>query len=292
VVRNSPLYNTEDVIVVFWYKFTRQYFYYVKKIIVAFVLVCSVTVLFAQNTKTSKDTRRAEKRDRINALVKQEEEGVLIYEKQSACGIQLRTDGYAFFYEIGRMKSPRFANLYSLEFSEIKHPKEERFQNAENFFSNSFIYGKRANFYQFKLGYGQQYIIGQKGNKNGIAVLGILNGGLSVGLEKPYYLEVQTAEGNVKDIKYEDYSTLFLSLGSIIGSSGFSKGLNELTVNPGAFLKAALRFDFGHFNESIQAIEIGISAEVYSKEVQQMVLNSGKNVFVQGHLAFLFGRRK
>lgn len=224
-------------------------------------------------------------------MVKQEEEGVLAYYKQSALGVQLRTNGWAAFYEIGRMKSPRFANLYTLEFSEIKHNKEERFQNIENFFGNSFIYGKRANFYQLKLGFGQQYIFGQKGNKNGVAVLGIYSAGLSAGLEKPYYLEVQDNEGYRADIKYEDDTTLFLS-NNILGSSGFSKGLNEMKLNPGAYVKGALRFDFGRFNESIQAIEIGVSADVYSKKMQMMVQNPGKQFFVQGHLAFIFGRRK
>lgn len=264
-----------------------------KKFVVALVLVCSVTVLFAQNSKTQspKDAKRAEKRDRISAMVKQEEEGVLAYYKQSAFGLQLRTNGWGLFYELGRMKSPRFTNLYSLEFTEIKHAKEQRFQNAQNFFSNSYVFGKVASFYQFKLGYGNQYIIGQKGNKNGIAVLGILNGGLSVGLLKPYYLQVEAADGTAENIKYGDDSTSFLQ-GNIIGSAGFSKGLNEITVNPGAYLKAALRFDFGRFNETIQAIEIGVSADVYSKKVEMMALNPGKQLFVQGHLAFLFGRRK
>lgn len=268
--------------------------YYVKKLVVLFFVLLSAGALFAQNTKpkNSRDERRAEKRERISAMVKQEEEGVLAYYKQSALGVAARTDGFAAFYELGRMKSPRFANLYTLELSEIKHSKEERYQNLGNFFSNSYIFGKVANFYQLKLGFGQQYIFGQKGNKNGVAVLGIYGAGLSAGLLKPYYLDVQDADGGRRDIKYQDDSTLFLSANSIQGSSGFSKGLNELTVNPGAYAKAALRFDFGRFNESLQAIELGISADVYSKKVQIMAMNPAKQFFVQGHIAFLFGRRR
>jgi len=265
----------------------------VKKLVVAFVFLTATTSLFAQNSKpkSDKDARRAEKRERISAMVKQEEEGVLAYYKQSAFGIGLRTDGYTLFYELGRMKTPRFANLYSLEFSEIKHAKEEKYQNTESFFSNSFVYGKLASFYQLKLGFGQQYIFGQKGNKNGVAVLGIYGAGLSAGLEKPYYLEVEDATGTRKDIKYADDTTVFLQ-GPIYGSSGFSKGLSEITVNPGAYAKAALRFDFGRFNESMQAIEIGISADFYSKKVQIMALNDPKQFFFQGHIAFIFGRRR
>lgn len=265
-----------------------------KKLVVAFLFLSSATSLFAQNGKpeSAKDARRAEKRDRISAMVKQEEEGVLAYYKQSALGIGLRTNGYVVFYELGRMKTPRFANLYSIEFSEIKHAKEEKFQNTESFFGNSFVYGKLASFYQLKLGFGQQYILGQKGNKNGVAVLGIYGAGLSAGLQKPYYLQVEDAGGASSDIKYKDDSTLFLSERSIIGSSGFSKGLSEISVNPGAYAKAALRFDFGRFNESIQAIEIGLSADFFSKKIQLMALNDATQFFLQGHIAFIFGRRR
>jgi hypothetical protein len=266
----------------------------VKKIVVVVLFLCGAGTLMAQETKSlsPKEQKRAEKRERINAMVRQEEEGVLAYYKQSAFGIQLRTNGYAFLYEVGRKKTPRFGNLYSIEFSEIKHDKEQRFQNAENFFGNSYIYGKLTNFYQFKLGFGQQYILGQKGNKNGVAVLGIYGGGLSVGLEKPYYLEVVNNAGEREDIKYTDDSTLFLNHGNILGGAGFSKGLNELSFNPGAYIKAALRFDFGRYNEMVQAIEIGISADAYSKKVEMMALNPAKQFFVQGHIAFYFGRRK
>ena len=216
---------------------------------------------------------------------------MLAYYKQNTFGLGLRTNGYKVFYEIGRMKSPRFANLYTIEFSEIKHPKEERFQNPESFFSNSFIYGKINSFYQLKFGFGQQYILGQKGNKNGVAVLGIYSGGLSLGLVKPYYLEVSDSTSAQSDIKYENNPERFLN-GPINGSSGFSKGLSETEINPGAYAKAALRFDFGRYNESVQAIEIGISADFYSKKVEQIALNDSRRFFIQGHLAFMFGRRR
>ena len=129
-------------------------------------------LLFAQEGATKKDRKaekKEEKRKRTNAIIKQEEEGVLAYNKQAAFGLQLRTNGYAAFFELGRMKSPRFTNLYLLEVSEIFHPKEEKVPSTDqNYFGGSFKYGKINNFYQAKLGFGQQYVLGQKGNKNGI----------------------------------------------------------------------------------------------------------------------------
>jgi hypothetical protein len=117
--------------------------------------------------------------------------------------------------------------------------------------------------------------------------MAIYQGGLSLGLLKPYY--VQLKDG--RDIKYDSPDqTLFL--GEPVAGSGFSKGWSELKVEPGAFVKGALRFDFGRYNEQVQAIQIGISAEGYSKKVPIMALNDGQRLFIQGHLALVFGKRK
>jgi hypothetical protein len=267
----------------------------VKKITVLFCAIFSCYCLFAQTTnpRNDKEVKRAEKRQRINAMAKLEEEGVLNFKKQSAFGIQLRTNGYGVFYEHAKMVSPRFATLYGIELTEIKHPKEEKTNiGGNNFFGGSYIFGKINNFYQLKLSLGQQYVFGQKGNKNGIAVTGIYEGGLSVGLLKPYYLQVEDNR-LARYIKYDSSdSSLFLDDRSIIGNAGFGKGWSEVKVRPGAFIKTALRFDFGHYNETLSAIEIGLSVDAYAQKVQIMALNPSKQLFFQGHVAFVFGHRK
>jgi hypothetical protein len=267
----------------------------VKKISVTLSFLFCCFTLLAQvkpSAHSTKEEKRKEKQERISSLIRQEEEGVLSYNKQNAFGIQLRTNGYGIFYELGKMKTPRFSNIYSIELTEIKHPKEEKI-GGENIFANTYVYGKVNNFYQVKLGFGQQYILGQKGNKNGIAVMGIYQGGLSLGLLKPYYLQVLNNAGGVETIKFTKSDSLkFLDQPAIIAGASFTKGFKEMTVDPGAYAKVALRFDFGRANETVQAIEIGMSADAYSKKVQQMLFNKEKQLFFQGHLAFVFGRRK
>lgn len=248
---------------------------------------------FAQDStaakKVIKKDKKQEQKRRNAALAKQEEEGVLIFSKQTAGGIQLRTNGYGAFVEIGRARSPRFTNLYVFEITEIKHNKEEK-SAGDGFFSNSFVYGKTNNFYQAKLGFGQQYVLGQKGNKNGVAVLGIAQGGLSVGLLKPYYVKSRSTG---LDIKYDSPdSVAFLTPSEIAGGSGFTKGWSELKIRPGVYLKTALRFDFGRFNESINALEIGVSLDYYFSKIPQMVYSEPKQLFFQGHIAYVFGHRK
>jgi hypothetical protein len=275
----------------------------VKKAVLLFVIVATSGLLFAQDstarTSPTKEEKKAEKKQRINSIIKQEEEGNLAYVKQNGFGIQLRTNGYGLFFELGKRRSPRFTNTYSIELTEIKHPKEEKIGGG-NFFSNPYVYGKINNFYQAKLGFGQQYIFGQKGNKNGVAVIGIAQAGLALGLLKPYYINTRGSGGTETEIKYSSQDSIqFLTFDPNNSGAGFTKGWNEVKVKPGVFIKTALRFDFGRYNESIQAIEVGMSLEGYSEKISILApVSTDKNasgprqLFFQGHVAFVFGRRK
>jgi hypothetical protein len=268
----------------------------VKKLIIlsAFISLCGT--LAGQETsekKTGKDSRREEKRKKINDLIRQDEEGVLVYSKQSVFGFQLRTNGYGIFIEKGKMKTQRNTMIYGISFNEIKHPKEDKLPNGTGGFTfgNPYVYGKINNFYQLDIGFGQQRIIGQKGNKNGVAVSLIYKGGLSLGLLRPYYIEVD--DNNVsRVIKHSPETDSLFKYGFIIGGGGLGKGWNEIKFKPGVFAKSAIRYDFGRFNEVVTAIEVGVSAGFYSAKIPIMLFQKEKQFFYQGHIALMFGHRK
>lgn len=267
-----------------------------KKLLVIIFLFPIALASFSQDPRTEKDrtNRREEKRKKINDLIRQDEEGLLVYSKQSIFGIQLRTNGYGFFIEKGKMKSQRNSGIYSLEFNEIKHPKEDKLPNGTGGFSfgNPYIYGKVNNFYGLQLGVGRQRILGQKGNKNGVAVSVIYKGGFSAGLLRPYYIEVEDNNGQTRTIKYSKQDSALFLTGFIIGGGGLGKGWNEIKFKPGVFAKSALRFDFGRFNEVVSGIEVGLSAEYYTSKIPILLFQKEKSFFYQGHIAVMFGHRK
>jgi hypothetical protein len=265
----------------------------VKKISLIIVILCVAFTSFAQTSREERREKKEAKRQKINEMVRQAEEGILIYQKQSIFGIQLRTNGYGAFYELGRMKTNRKTNIYRIDITEIKNPKEEKLLGGSFIFGNPYVYGKINNFYPITLGFGQQYILGQKGNKNGVAVTGVYTAGISVGLLRPYYLNVDHPLEGEKSIKYSvEDSALFLDQSAIISGGGFGKGWSEIKIKPGAFAKVGMRFDFGRYNESVQALEIGMSLEAYASKIPIMALQDDKRMFFQGYIAFLFGRRK
>ena len=268
-----------------------------KKLSLTVLLVTIFLASSAQDStsrKSSKNDKKEVRRQKINTLIKQSEEGVLVYRKQNIFGLQGRTNGYGAFYELGRMKTTRKTSTYRIDFTEIKHQKEEKLPSGGGLvFGNPFIYGKINNFYQLTLGVGQQYILGQKGNKNGVAVSAIVNGGLALGLLRPYYVEAQDPmTGQNRIIKYSKAdSSIFLGP-TIIGGAGFGKGWNEIKMKPGAFVKTAMRFDYGRFNEVVSGIEAGVSIEFYGSKIPILVDQKQKQLFFQGYISILFGHRK
>ncbi len=264
-----------------------------KKLLFILLAVSFSTGLMAQYQKEKdnvKKNKKEEKRKRIDALIKQEEEGVVAYKKQTAYGIKLNSDGYGFFLEIGRAKSVKRSTLYQFEFSERKHQKEEK-QSSLNAQTSPLIYGKLNFFYPVKLGLQQQFLLGNKSNKNGVSVTGNIGGGISLGLLRPYEVEVDKS-GERTFIQYDSPDSLLFASGPYYGGPNISTGWKHLKLTPGIYIKPALRFDYGKLNELVSAIEIGLNVEYYSKKIPQMLYNKEKQLFYSAYFSLMFGKRK
>jgi hypothetical protein len=116
-------------------------------------------------------------------------------------------------------------------------------------------------------------------------------GGASLALLRPYYVQIVLPNG-LSYVKYDSKDSLNFLFGQLIAGPPISKGWNELTVTPGLYAKTSLRFDYGAFNELLSAIEVGVTAEYYSKPINQMVLNDSKQFFFSGYFSILFGKRR
>ncbi|MBS1746174.1 MAG: hypothetical protein JST21_08400 [Bacteroidetes bacterium] len=267
------------------------------------VLLCLITAsgIFAQQQKTQSqaDRNRQERKQHIADLIKREEEGALIFNKQFLLGFKLNTDGWSGMYEHGKYKTITKTNTWFIEFGERKSHREEKISLSDQLtgfpIGNPFAYGKRNNFYHLDFGIGQQKLLGGKGPKNGVAVSAVYSGGFSAGLLKPYYVSVlEPNSGVTQDIKYEGNNsyndTLFLT--SAISSAGLTKGLGETKIVPGLTARLGLRFDYGRYNELLSALEVGITGSFYTQNMPIMVYDKPKKFFANAYVAIEFGGRK
>lgn len=260
--------------------------------ILASTLVMS---LYAQDSTTyyPNQAKANARRDRMNNMLRMEEEGNLIFNKQNVFGIRLATDGYGISFEKGKFKTPRRTLLYEFELNEKHSPKEHHISaQSDGFDFSSVVPYKLNNLYEFKVAIGQQILIGGKGNKNGVAVTALYTGGLTLGMLKPYELNIGNPSGASDRQTFAQFATDTTFEDAITGAAGFTAGWDHLTVKPGVNAKQAMRFDYGRLNQTVAAIEVGLTEEFFAGKMPIMYLVPAKQFFFNAYVSILFGNRK
>jgi hypothetical protein len=189
---------------------------------------------------------------------------------------------------------------FQLEFSELKSPKEKK-MNAERRAvggnsSRSYIYGKENNLYTLKLAAGQRFYISEKTEKSPVAIAFSYNGGLNLGMIKPYYLDLiyrfDPQGSKIISEKYSNSNALkFLEPQDINGASGFSKGWDELTLAPGIYTKGSLLFDWGANDSFAKILELGLSADIFFKNISIVIGEVRPPLYLNLFMNFYFGKR-
>jgi hypothetical protein len=261
------------------------------------VLACTLVIqMYAQDSTSSYypgQSKANARREHMNNMLRMEEEGDLIFNKSSVFGIRLASDGYGISYERGIFKTPTRTLLYEFELNEKHSPKEHHVSATSNGFDfSSVVPYKLNNLYEVKAAIGQQILIGGKGNKNGVAVTALYAGGLTLGLLKPYELEISNANGSTKRLTYAQLATDTTFGDQISGASGFLVGWDHLALKPAVNAKQAMRFDYGRLNQTIGAVEVGLTEEFFTSKVPIMYLVPAKQFFFNAYISILFGSRK
>ncbi len=238
-----------------------------------------------------------------------EERKGIVYNKEFSVNFKLHTNGYSLGVDIGKVKTYYRTQFYSIEIGEIKHPKEFRqsFEfptQASNRLSRPFIFGKENNLIPLRVGFGETRYFSEKAKRKGLAIGITYAAGASIGLLKPYYLDLLrfsdggSGERYIRSERFsEDNADHFLNVDRIFGSSGFTKGLNEIQLMPGGHAKFAVHFDWGAFDEFVKALDAGIMLDLYFKRVPIMVesplvLNAeNRPFFVNLYLNLQLGKR-
>jgi len=234
-----------------------------------------------------------------------------IFSREVTVDFKLHTNGFGLGVNIGELQTYYLTNFWNIELVEIKHPKELRqsfdFQPTTNGkVSRAFIFGKRNSFFVLRGGFGQKRYFSEKAKRKGVAIGLSYEGGPSLGLLKPYYMELKYLEdagvGNndfvIRSEKFSEANEdVFLDIGRIYGASSFAKGLSELSVIPGAHAKVALHFDWGAFDEFVKAVEAGVMVDLYFRNVPIMAERSGvveaenRPIFINLFLNLQLGKR-
>lgn len=222
----------------------------------------------------------------------------LIYNRERLMMGEIHTNGANIAYQWGSLKTYYKTTYYELSLGFLKHPKETRNTlSAANLNpARAFIYGKQNVLMPLGLYYGEKRYFSEKDTYRGVAVGMNYAIGPNLGLLKPYYIEYRTGDAPkpTDEIKYSEANhKIFLDKEKITGSSSFTKGLNEIKIQPAVHAKLGLHLDWGAFDEYVRALEVGFTADYYFKKVPILVDKAqNRSIFVNFYANLQLGKRK
>lgn len=191
---------------------------------------------------------------------------------------------------------PQYRYL-SIEVVNVKHPKE---YSSVNTVGSRYITGKENYLFVIRPQYGREVKLFQRDDDEGIAVSGIVAAGPSLGIVKPYYLEVSYGNSS-RSVPASQVNGFATATGeTVTGAGNFFQGFGQSTFTVGLNVKTALSFELSAFRSNTTGVEIGFLTELFPQKIV-IIPNSepggeraigNRSFFTSGYITLFFGSKK
>jgi len=206
----------------------------------------------------------------------------IFFRNEKSWAISLNTNGFGGDFRKGTRINAFRKFIWEIDMNYVKNPKETKISNSYAQL-NQYVYGKTHFAWETRGSVGFQREIFRKIDKTGVAIRYFYNAGPSIILLKPIYYQVAVGDG-VEDQQFELYASQY-----IYGRSSFFKGINEMKVDPGVYLKTGLSFEYSKQDVRLQALEVGAVASAFLNEVEIMASHNSRFLF-SFFVSFRWGR--
>ncbi|MGQ9846976.1 MAG: hypothetical protein ACUVQP_05660 [Bacteroidales bacterium] len=211
--------------------------------------------------------------------------------------LALNSNGGMFSFQHGKRLDGFRKRTLDFDFAYIKHPKEIKVENPYYQNQKKFVFGKLYSTFALRAGLGKQKEIFSIFDKGGIAIRLHYSIGGTLGLLKPIYYQVVDSSKIL-----DNYQILYISdkkfdynihqISDIYSRSSFFKGFNETQFLPGAYSKIGMSFVFSEKQEVINALELGILFDFFSKPIQIMATEKKERFILSLYIGYRFGKIK
>ncbi len=226
----------------------------------------------------------------------------IVYNKELTFDFRFHTHGF-FSLAANKAKIRTYyrTTFYHLEIGTLKHARESKNNDLgisyQGYQSNDYVFGKKNSLWVVRGGYGEKRYFSEKQERKGVAVGISYLGGVTLGLLKPYHLNLRINDGDnnftlVRTSYNEEVHDDFLDVYNILGSSGFRYGWGGIRPIPGVHAKLGVHLDWGAYDEFVKALEFGFMVDGFYKKVPIMISEDNKFLFVNVYLALQFGKRR
>lgn len=225
--------------------------------------------------------------DRIDTLLNR-----VILRHETMGGGMIHTKGFGVLFRKGYNENWFRKDLWEVEFFGVKSDKQVRVNPYGYFYSNanSYIYGKLNKIFVLHGGLGRQHLLNTKPYWGGVEVRFAYYGGISLAMAKPIHLYIIN-QNNFNSIESERYDPDKHFIDNIYGRGPFLDGINKIKFHPGIYAKTGFNFEFGEYNTRIQALEVGLQADVYPIPVPIMAFEDPHYYFLNFYINITFGKR-
>jgi hypothetical protein len=206
--------------------------------------------------------------------------------------------GIGFSYQ----RTPDYNNKHGFEVNLLYnyHPKAVLAKNYSQEFAQyakAYSFGKLCDLLFLRTGYIYHRILNHKPYWGGVEVGLDLSFGASLAIAIPVYvnyfhiIDPATGTGTFWTDRYDPSNpehTQYL----IVSRANIFRGMKNIFFRPGFYGKIGFQFDFSKNYMKIQALTVGVFADVVFPNVQQMAYNKAKTVFFGAYLGYRFGKKK
>jgi hypothetical protein len=191
-----------------------------------------------------------------------------------------------------RNNSPlRQYHYINLELVNVNNPRE--FSTSIFNTGGSYTVYKENYLFVLRPQYGREFTLFKRSSEGGVQLSGILAAGPSIGLLKPYYVQIQspTSRLTLQEVPY----SLALDtppVSRIVGSGSFFSGIGQIQPTLGFNVKAGVNIELDAFRNSNIALEIGILAEYFPTAPPILAIGENRKFYSSGYLTLFFGSKK
>ncbi len=261
---------------------------FIKHIILLTLLLMAGLFVCAQEQETEKKNKQKE-RDPVYDSISDR----VLLRSEFAGGIILHSRGWGLHFRKGQNLSYFRSLNWEIDFVSLKSPKQIKTLNP--YFNNakSYVYGKLNHIYILRAGIGIKRLLNRKPYWGGLELRFVYMGGFSLAFAKPVYLYIlnYTPDNDEYTIDIEKYNPEIHGLDNIYGRAPYLNGIENTSLHPGVYVKLGLNFEFGKYNSSIKAVEVGGILDFYPIPLSIMAYNPEQSFFITFYVGVSFGKR-
>lgn len=227
-----------------------------------------------------------------------------VYKNEWSLGARIHTNGFSANFERVWIKSIWKRKVLQTNFFYFNDFKQKKVKSpyAEVYNTKGYFYGKQNNFWNVNVLYGSKKVLADKADKNGVRISMLYMGGVSLGILKPYALDIVGQENfsdappeTTVEFYNENNPAMFLeplnNSTRIFGPAGMRYGWNKIQPIPGVHAKFGFNFDWAGKENVVKSIELGTQVDIYYKKLPTMISSRNRPFILNLYLGFQMGRR-